>query len=86
MWTIQYTEKSRKLFNKLDKPTQKRISHYLDTKVATNARLHGYWLTGDKKGFWRYRVGDYRIIAQLEEDQLLVLIIRVGHRKDVYDF
>ena len=86
MWTIQYTEKSRKLFNKLDKITQKRISYYLDTKVATNARLHGYLLTGDKKGLWRYRVGDYRIIAQLEDKQLLVLIIRIGHRKDIYDF
>jgi mRNA interferase RelE/StbE len=86
MWEIQFTDKSRKLFKKLDSTIQRRISYHLETKVAKSPRLHGEMLTGDKAGLWRYRVGDYRIIAMLHEDKLLVLVIRVGHRKDVYDF
>ncbi len=86
MWTIQFTDKARKLFGKLDAAAQRRISYYLESKVARDARQHGDWLKGDKKGLWRYRIGDYRVIAQLDGDNLLVLIIRVGHRKDVYDF
>ncbi len=86
MWKIQFTDKSRKLFKTLDHSIQRRILHYLETRVVANPRKHGDMLTGDKKGLWRYRVGDYRVIAQHEDAHLLVLIIRVGHRKDVYDF
>lgn len=85
-WHIDFTDRSRKALKRLDKIVQQRIVNYLDTRVAPNPRQYGDPLTGDKKGLWRYRVGDYRIIAELSEGKLLVLVVQLGHRKDVYDF
>lgn len=84
-YKISFTERSKKQFSKIDKGTQKRVVNYLETKVSKNATLFGKSLTGDKKGLWRYRVGDYRIICNLNNKELLVLILEVGHRKNVYD-
>ncbi len=86
MWEIIFTEKSRKAFKKLDTTAQKRISSYLALRVATNPKALGDMLIGDKAGLWRYRIGDYRVICEIYEQELIVQIIRVGHRKDVYDF
>jgi mRNA interferase RelE/StbE len=84
-YKISFTDHSRKQFSKLPKEIQKRIVHYLESKVAKNANLFGKSLTGDKKGLWRYRVGDYRIICNLNNKELIVLVLEIGHRKNVYD-
>lgn len=83
-YNILFTSNSRKQFSKLTKDIQKRIVTYLETKVIFNPQLHGKNLVGNKKGLWRYRVGDYRIICQINNKELVILILDLGHRRDVY--
>ena len=63
------------------------ILRYLRQRIATaeNPRRFGHALTGDLKGLWRYRVGDYRIVASIEDAQFVVLVVTVGHRREVYE-
>ena len=86
-WTISYTATARKQLRKLDKPTARRILDFMDERVggAQNPRDTGKALTGPLLGtFWRYRVGDYRIICDIQDGKLCVLVIEIGHRRDVY--
>ena len=85
-WTISFSKGAEKQLYKLDKPVQDRILRYLHQRVIHNARGLGKPLVAEKTGFWRYRVGDYRVVAELREKELIVEVIRVGHRKEVYDF
>ena len=63
------------------------IVRYLRQRIATteNPRRFARPLTGDLKGLWRYRVGDYRIVAAIEDDRFVVLVVTIGHRREVYD-
>lgn len=86
-WTIDYTETALKQFRKLDKQTARRILDFLDERVAgqENPRSTGKALTGPLLGtFWRYRIGDCRVICDIQDGALRVLVIEVGHRRDVY--
>jgi mRNA interferase RelE/StbE len=85
-WTIEYTETSRRQLRKLDKPAARRILDYMEQHVAPleDPRSMGKALRGPLGEFWRYRVGDYRIICELRDKQLRVLVVRVGDRKDIY--
>jgi mRNA interferase RelE/StbE len=86
-WTISYTDTARKQLRKLDKQTARRIIDFLDERIAgaENPRETGKPLTGPMLGtFWRYRVGDYRIICDIQDGQLRVLVVQIGHRKEVY--
>ena len=85
-WTIDITLSARKELDKLDTTAQKRITRYLYERVAASPRAYGRALMGDKAGYWRYRVGDYRIVAEILDQIITVKLIRVGHRKDIYDF
>ena len=82
---IVYTPHVRKQFQKMDKTTLKRVVDYMD-EIATliDPRSRGKSLVGNLKGLWRYRVGDYRIICQIKNDQLIILVTDVDHRKHVY--
>ncbi len=82
---IVYTPHVRKQFQKMDKTTLKRVVDYMD-EIATliDLRSRGKSLVGNLKGLWRYRVGDYRIICQIKNDQLIILVTDVAHRKHVY--
>jgi mRNA interferase RelE/StbE len=51
---------------------------------SPDARGHGHALVGDQKGRWRYRIGDYRVLCELRDSELLVIVIAVGHRKEIY--
>lgn len=85
-WTVSYTETARKPLRKLDRPVARRLVDFLDERVAGHAdpRSTGKALTGPVLGsFWRYRVGDYRIICDLQEGALVVLVVEIGNRKDV---
>ncbi|AVL70642.1 Toxin RelG [Oligella sp. MSHR50489EDL] len=84
-YKIFYSDKAKKELSKLDKPVAKRIHNFLIERVIQNPKQQGGFLKGTLAEFWRYRVGDYRIIAQIDEDILTVLVIRIAHRKDVYD-
>lgn len=86
MWSVQWDDRAVKELRKLDKAAQKVILRYLKNHIASedDPRRFGKALLGDKKGFWRYRVGDYRLICSIEDNILNVLVLAVGHRKDIY--
>lgn len=88
-WTIKFTEIAAKQFKKLNKSIAKELLGYLKEKVAKqkNPMTLGkpLLLLREKSGLWRYRVKDYRIICRIEDKELTVLVIRVGHGKEVYD-
>ena len=87
VWTINYTSTALKQLSKFDKPAAKRIVDFMDERIAVlqNPRDSGKALTGAMLGsYWRYRVGDYRIICDIQDNALCVLVVEVGSRKDVY--
>jgi mRNA interferase RelE/StbE len=86
-WTYSFDERALHELQKLDRQAQKAVIAYLDQRVATNAdpRRFGKPLRAELAGLWRYRVTDYRILCQIKDNVLLVLVVSVGHRKDVYD-
>lgn len=84
-WSIETTDHFEREFKKLDRPVQRRVLGYLhDLEGLDDPRQRGKGLTANHAGVWRYRVGDYRILAQLIDNTLTVLALRVGHRRDVY--
>ncbi len=86
-WTIDYTETATKQLRKLDKQTARRIVDFMDERIAgqEDPRSTGKTLTGPMLGaYWRYRVGDYRIICDIQDDALCILVIELGDRKEVY--
>ncbi|BFD46418.1 MULTISPECIES: type II toxin-antitoxin system RelE family toxin [unclassified Candidatus Tisiphia] len=84
-YSILFTDRSRKQFSKLNKDTQQRIIHYLESRISINPHDFGKSLVGEKKGLWRYRVDDYRIICNISNNESLILVIDVGHRREIYD-
>lgn len=87
VWQIEFSQTARRQIRRIDKLWQSRILRYLDETIAPRAdpRSLGKPLRGDKHGFWRYRVGDYRIICQHEDNALIILVVALGHRSRVYD-
>ncbi len=85
-WKVEFDDRALKELRKLDPPVQRQILHFLRQRVATpeSPKRFGKPLSGDRLGLWRYRVGSYRLICRIEEDRVLVLVLAVGHRKDVY--
>jgi len=85
-WRVEFTPEAEKQLAKLDKQSAKRIIKFLKERVASlnDPRSLGDPLKGRLREFWRYRVGDYQILCRIEEGKLLVLVVRVGHRRDVY--
>lgn len=86
-WTISYTETARKQLRKLDRPTAHRILDFMDERIAgqSNPRDLGKALTGSTLGsYWRYRIGDYRIICEIQDNKLCVLVVEIGNRREVY--
>lgn len=84
---MEYTVKAIKQLRKLDQPTRKLIYAWIDKNLQNceNPRVHGKGLTSDRSGQWRYRIGDYRVLADIQEEKLLILVIEVGHRREIYD-
>jgi mRNA interferase RelE/StbE len=85
-WTIKFTNTALKQLEKLDKPTAAQITRILEGRVAksANPRAFGKALTGELKGYWRYRIGDYRVICELKDRELIILALAIGHRRDIY--
>ncbi|NTW84376.1 MAG: type II toxin-antitoxin system RelE/ParE family toxin [Chlorobiaceae bacterium] len=83
-WKIELTASAEKELAKLDKSAAGRIIKYLRDRVAIEPRASGKALRGDHSGLWRYRFGDYRVICEIYDDRISVLVVRVGHRKEAY--
>ena len=85
-WTIEYTETARRELRRLDRQTARRILDYMDQRVALldDARRRGQALTGPLGGLWRYRVGGCRVICDVQDQVLRVLVVRVSGRDQVY--
>jgi len=86
VWTIDYTSTAKNQLRKLDKQSAKRILDYLDERVSSkdDPRSSGKALTGPLGGLWRYRIGDFRVICDIQDDALRILVVQLAHRRDVY--
>jgi mRNA interferase RelE/StbE len=84
-YTIRFTPKAAKQVRKLDSAVASRIRGFLEQKLSRldNPRQLGKKLVNEE--FWRYRVGDYRILTNIDDDQILILIVEVAHRREVYN-
>jgi mRNA interferase RelE/StbE len=86
-WTIEYDEGAVKDLKKLDRQIQREILDYMEKRVAKadDPKAFGKPLRHSKFGLWRYRLRDYRIICQLQEAKLVVLVVAIGHRSTIYE-
>ena len=85
-WTIEWDDRARKELKRLDRQTQREILRYFRERIATDddPRRFGKSLRHELQGLWRYRVGDYRMICHIENEQVVVLVLAVAHRSTVY--
>jgi mRNA interferase RelE/StbE len=86
-WTIEFAEGAARQLRKLDRPVARRIIAFLRERVSTAADPHslGEALKGDELGrFRKYRVGDYRVIAEIRDREIRIVVFRLGHRGTVY--
>lgn len=86
IYQLVTTDKFDKAFKKLDRQTQKIIKAWLDKNLmnCTDPRIHGKGLTSNRSRKWRYRVGDYRILAEIQDERLVLVLIDIGHRSRIY--
>ena len=85
-YTVRTTPRFDKEFKKLDRYTMRMIKAWIDKNLVgcEDPRAHGKGLTANRSGEWRYRIGDYRLICRIEEAELVILALSIGHRRDVY--
>ncbi|SEH08341.1 type II toxin-antitoxin system RelE family toxin [Candidatus Venteria ishoeyi] len=86
VWRIEFKDSARKSILKLDKSTQTRILNFLSQRVQSseNPRFSGKALQGNLKKLWRYRVGDYRLVCDIQDETITITVIKLGHQKDIY--
>ena len=86
-YSVEYTPKAVKELKKLDKQTRALIFGWIEKNLVDceNPRQHGKGLTANRSGQWRYRIGDYRLIAEIQDDKVIILVLTVGHRREVYE-
>lgn len=86
MWRIGFSKRADKQLSKLNPGVRKIILSWLLKNLdgCDDPRAYGKPLKGDKSGIWRYRVGDYRVLCEIQDDELLVLAIEIGHRRSIY--
>ena len=84
-YEVELSERFKKEFRKFDKYTQKMIRAWINKNLVgtENPRLHGKGLTANRSGQWRYRIGDYRLICNINDNKLIILALSVRHRRDV---
>ena len=84
---VETTARFNKEFKKLDKYTQRLIKAWIEKNLVgtEDPRRHGKGLTANRNGQWRYRIGDYRLICNIDDGRLVILALSVGHRREVYD-
>ncbi len=86
VWTIEYTDTAKNQLRKLDKPSARRILDFMDERVSTreDPRTTGKALTGPLGGLWCYRVGDFRVICEIQDGALRILVVQLGNRREIY--
>lgn len=86
-YSVETTPRFDKEFKKLDKYTKRMIKAWIEKNLinCSNPRQHGKGLTANRNGQWRYRIGDYRLICQIEDSKMIVLALSVGHRREAYE-
>lgn len=87
MYKVRFSDSSLKTLSKLDKQIARMILAWIEKHLegTEDPRLKGKGLSHDKKNVWRYRIGSYRLLANIKDEELLILVIDLGHRKDVYN-
>lgn len=86
-WSVEFDEAAAKELRKFDRQVQQEILLYFRVSIATDEdpRRFGKPLSREQAGLWRYRVRNYRMICNIEDERLIILVLRVGHRKDIYE-
>lgn len=85
-FSVRFTEQAKKQLKKMDKYTASLLIGWVRKNLegCVDPRQHGKDLTSNRSGQWRYRIGDYRILAEIQDEEIVVLIIGIGHRKEIY--
>lgn len=85
-YNVELSERFKKEFRKLDKYTQKIIRSWINKNLVEcqNPRQYGKGLTANRKGQWRYRIGDYRLICEIEDENMIILALTIGHGRSIY--
>ena len=85
-WTVDYNDVAEAQLSRLDPQTARRIAAFMRDRVTSldNPRLIGHPLHGDRRGYWSYRVGDWRVICDIRDEVLIVLVVEIDHRSRVY--
>lgn len=85
-YRVEYLPQVVKTLEKMDKYTKRIIIEWIEKHLVDceDPRVHGKALSMNRAGQWRYRIGDYRVIAKIEDDKLIILVIAVGHRREIY--
>ena len=85
-WRVEFLPAADKAFGKLDRQHQRRILRFIETRLQTgqDPRRVGEAYTGPLKGYWKYRVGDHRLVCEIQDRAQAILVVAIGDRKDVY--
>ena len=85
-WTIELTPQAERQLGHIGTAPASRIVKTLQARIATreDPRLAGQALVGEWTGYWRYRIGDYRVIAQIKDEKLVIIVVRIAHRREAY--
>lgn len=85
-YKVEYTKQAVKQLKKLDKPTASLIIGWIEKNLVEceNPRQYGKGLVANHRGEWRYRIGNYRLIADIQDEKIIILILNVGHRREIY--
>lgn len=85
-YKILFTDRAKKQLKKMDKRISSLIIGWLYKNIegCENPRVHGKGLVENRSGQWRYRIGDYRVICEIQDEEVIVLVLEIGHRKEIY--
>lgn len=86
-YSVETTARFDREFKKLDRYTQRMIKAWIEKNLigCSDPRIHGKGLTANRSGQWRYRIGDYRLLCDIQDNELVILALTVGHRREVYE-
>ncbi|MBO4808177.1 MAG: type II toxin-antitoxin system RelE/ParE family toxin [Lachnospiraceae bacterium] len=87
MYHVEFSKEALRQLKKMDAANASLILGWIRKNLENcdNPRIHGKGLTANRSGQWRYRVGDYRIIAEIQDDTVIILVLNIGHRRDIYN-
>lgn len=85
-YRLKTTPKFEKSFRKLDRSTQKIIKNWINKNLSgcEDPRQHGKGLTANRTGEWRYRIGNYRLLCEIRDEEIVIVMLNIGHRRDIY--